>query len=249
MKMPKSTQHLARTAFSNWAFAAGLTIVSACGQWPRHENTPLLDDDAISVDGDVRDGVPVEWREYGEETEPNNDNPHRSGALPLWIGNTYTGALTGWGWDKDILPDREAADNCDQTWAFPPTSKGDYTGDVDWLAVMPESDGRLCASLEFGETTADLNFDFMLYELDDCSVPVAFMTVEQELTTAVGLENGLGFDIADDYAEWSTPIEGGKYYGIALAGFKPGNSQLQVEWKVALSLVSNSSLCPSMPEF
>ena len=218
--------------------ALGLTV--GCAEWPRYQNKPAIDDQALVPGTAPSAGITIDWVESDSEAEPN-DYPGDGVSLAVGEGVLVDGALHGLGWDPTTSMDR--ASDCDTTLAFPPASPGVYTGDVDWIAIDPSEEGVLCFDLESDHTAARL--DAALYLLGECGEPVGVFVYPDT-------SNPIGVDVAASHTQWAIGVDDTVSVAVGIAGFFPDNPDLVVEWSASLALVPSvagtaNSLCPERP--
>lgn len=226
-----------------------LGLLSACAEWPRYSHVPQDDIKGYPPGTDPSDAVDVEWAAPEHETDPGNDTPGAVASLGLSAGRVYYGSLDGSGWDSTLEVDH--AITCGDvlgTSEFPPIEQGDYTGDVDWVSVVPEAEGVLCTRLELtlDDSLPDgFAYDMLLYDLDECNNPVTLYRDDEG--------RPLGEALYADDEGWSVSVTAGTPLSVALAGFIPGSIVTeQLSWRLGVALVpaapSGETLCPSLPE-
>jgi hypothetical protein len=210
---------------------------AACAEWPRFAHLPSPSDAAPASLDTGPDAAPatVSWLPAVEEAEPN-DTLGSAVALAVGEGIIRTGALTGLGWDEAGAP--PAVDSGCAQGAFPPASPGMYSGDLDWLSVLPAEAGRLCAELRFEDPPEGLYVDLAPYSLDACAVPEALLDDRDS-----GLPAGLS--LPGDGA-WAVDVGANRATAIALAGFLPRDLDLAPAYQLRLSLLSadEAGTCP-----
>ena len=219
---------------------AGTALLVGCGEWPRYQHKPAVDDDALMPGAPPSAGIEMEWLEVDGEAEPN-DSPGEGVSLSVGDGILVSGTLEGLGWDPTIRVDR--ASDCDTTLAFPPASPGVYTGDVDWIAIDPTEEGLLCFDLESDHESARM--DAALYLLGECGEPVGVFVYPNTSTP-------IGVDVAASHTQWAIGVDHTVAVAIGIAGFFPDNPDLVVNWSASLALVPSiagtaNSLCPERP--
>ena len=222
------------------AATAALGITAGCGEWPRYQHKPSVNDEALVPGAPASSGIAIDWMETGDEAEPN-DSPGESVSLSVGDGVLVNGTLDGLGWDPTVSVDRVSA--CDTTLAFPPASPGVYTGDVDWIAIDPTEEGLLCFDLESDQQTARM--DAALYLLGECGEPVGVF-VYPDTSTPIGV------DVAASHTQWAIGVDDTVAVAVGIAGFFPDDPDLVVHWSASLALVPSiagtaSSLCPERP--
>lgn len=210
---------------------------AGCAEWPRYQHLPSSGDpDALVAGSDPSGAVSIDWGSTSVEVESGTDN-----GLPVddvvavspGTGFIVSGTLSGAGWHTDVAPDRTGT--CGSL-AFPIGDDGSYAGDVDWLGVVIEAEGYLCATIEVDREGS--RYDLVPYGLDDCVEPDAV------LTDADGLPWGYGLDSPG--ASWAMPVDDGQRIGVALAAFWPQDTTTQIGWRIGLSMTA-SGLCPKLP--
>lgn len=210
---------------------------SGCAEWPRHAHLPAVGDTgALPAGADPGSVVPITWAGPTTESEAGTANglPVPSPVqLSAGEGQLVEGVLDGTGWDGDSAPDRDGS--CG-TLAFPVGGGGSYSGDVDWVAVAPQTSGYLCVTVELDR---DAQFDLVPYRLDDCDEPTSVV--------ADGQGEPLGYDQGGGGATWTVPVQAGDRLGIALGAFWPQDDGAQKAWRIGLS-ITDSTLCPTLPE-
>jgi len=219
---------------------ASAMLSLSCADWPRYQNKPSTNSAALAPDQMPADGLTVAWSETMTEEEPNNEPP---AGTPIEVGEGWRleGALSGLGWDSNVTADRSS--ECGQARAFPPAAPGDYTGDVDWIALNPTAPGILCLDLMSEHETARL--DVALYVLDDCNEPIGVFVHP-------GSDTPVGTDVAAAQIRWSIPVDDTVNLAVGIAGFWPDSPDLELEWDLTLALIpsfegSSDSLCPDAP--
>jgi len=215
---------------------AALGTVS-CEEWPRHRHKPSIQADALEAGEPPSEGLSIEWLTAAEEDEPNLV-PADGIPLAQGEGLRAVGTLEGLGWDSASTADRVSA--CETTLAFPPAAPGEYTGDVDWIAVTPEEEGVLCMDLITDHPTARI--DAALYVLGDCNEPVGVF-VQPGSTTPIGS------DVPASHIRWAIGLDATASVAVGLAGFFPDDAGLQLDWTASLALVPSvdgaaDMLCP-----
>ena len=129
--------------------------------------------------------------------------------------------------------------DCGDPLAFPPDGPGDYTGDVDWLAVEVQDAATLCATVDLDDQ--ELSFDLTVYVLDTCNSPVEVFV---DADGPIGVERTGG--------HWSSQVvvPAGHRVGIALGSYWPDDPQLRTDWTMSVALVPplvDIDLCPEAP--
>lgn len=220
------------------SFAAGL--FTGCDEWPRYKNKPETDDEALEPGSDPASGVHLEWTTSREEDEPN-DAPSQGSTIGVGDGLLVSGSLDGLGWDPEASVDRVS--ECGGSIAFPPATPGDYTGDVDWIALTPSEDALLCLNLMADHPEARL--DAALYVLDECGEAIGVF-VHPNSTEPIGS------NVAASHVRWAVAVDETMDLAIGIAGFWPDNDDLTLEWTAAVSMVPSvagaaDALCPEAP--
>ena len=220
-------------------FIAALSVsAAACAEWPRFAHLPAADT-AVQATGDsgaAPEPADVSWADAAVETEPN-DTPGAALALALNAGLRITGDLDGVGWDDAGVP--PATDTGCASGVFPPASPGYYSGDVDWVSVLPAESGTLCATLRFDSPPDGLYVDLLPYSLDACAAPEA-------LLLDLGTGQPAGVSLAGD-GGWSVAVLGSRATAIALAGFLPRDSDNKPAYTLDLALLpaTSTAACPT----
>ncbi len=213
-----------------------LTLLTGCGEWPRHAHLPDGDSEAISTGDNPATGVQIDWTALQLESEPN-DLPGRPEMVGLGEGLQIEGELSGSGWDPNAEPARWS--DCGGPLAFPPAHPGDYSADVDWVTVETSEAGTLCASVTLEDR--DLSFDLTVYVLDACREPIEIFVDD---SGPLGVERTGG--------RWSVAVTvpEGLQIGIALASYRPEDPDTKVPWRLTTALVpplTDVDLCPVRP--
>jgi len=228
--------------------------LAACTDWPtwRHIEPPA---DAVPAGTDPADVLSerVDWQAEVDEREPN-DTPALGVSIGRGQGVQVRGQLSSGGWDPERPVDRSPAEDCDRPRFFPlpadpanpaASTLGDYSGDVDWVAVEPLRDGVLCARVDLAAGSAD--FDLLLLTLDRCAVPVALPGgVPFPYPSSVP-----GYAISDVGALWQAEVPAAEPLAIALAAWGPLDAP--TDWTLTLTLEPPSTdggpvVCPAAPE-
>jgi hypothetical protein len=214
-------------------------LLIGCNDWPRYQNKPSTNHDALSPDAPPSDGLSVDWAEVATEAEPS-DTPGEPDSLALGGGLIIEGILSGLGWDVEAVPARTST--CGQALAFPPAAPGSYVGDVDWISLEPTQSGLLCVHLDTPDIDAQI--DVVPYLLDDCGEPVA-LYVYPDTTVPIGSDRPAGL------VYWSVVVEADTVLGVGIAGFWPDDDTLDLDWTAHISLVpavdgAADALCPEI---
>ena len=225
---------------ARWVVGSWALVATGCADWPRYKNKPSTNSAALDPGQAPADGLTVTWSDATTEVEPN-DEPGPGATIGVGQGWNVEGTLTGLGWDSNVTVDR--ASECGEARAFPPAAPGDYTGDVDWVALNPTAPGILCLDLMSEHETARL--DVALYVLDDCNEPIGVF-VHPDSDTPVGA------DVAAAHIRWAIPVNDTVELAVGIAGFWPDSPDLALDWDLALALVPSfegaaDSLCPDVP--
>ena len=220
------------------SFAAGL--IAGCEEWPRYKNKTAIDGEALEPGTDPASGVALEWTSSREEDEPN-DAPNDGPALSVGDGLLISGSLDGLGWNPDASADRVS--ECGNSLAFPPSTPGDYTGDVDWITISPSEPAMLCLDLLTEHPEARL--DAALYTLDECGEAVGVFVHPNT-------NDPIGTNVAASHVRWAVAVDESVKLAIGLAGFWPDDDALIIDWTAAVSLVPSvagaaDALCPEAP--
>lgn len=232
--------------------AAIAVLGCGCAAWPLHANLPD-NGDPVPADVDPATLVDVTWTAVSDE-EPN-DHPDDSSVLPIESGAGFVGSgtLDGIGWDSSAST--LAIEACGRTGSLvPDTEQGRYVADVDIYPFRVVDSGALCVRGELG--TGDVAWDLVVFELDDCGVPVGPLTVEED-----GVSRVLGFGAQDPSVSWGTPIPALRDYVLVVGGFRnltageDANAPDRiVPYELAVSVVPASGdvadqfTCPSFPD-
>lgn len=224
---------LLSTALTGWISIA----LTGCDEWPRHQHKPSIEGDALEAGAPPSNGLSIDWLAVDDETEPNL-LPVDGIALDQGEGIRTSGTLEGLGWDSSAIADRVS--DCDTTLAFPPAAPGEYTGDVDWITVVPDAESLLCVELRTDHPTARL--DVALYALGSCNEPVGVF-VHPGSTTPIGV------DVPASRIRWAIGVEANAAVAVGIAGFFPDDADLNLDWTASLAFVPSvegaaDSLCP-----
>jgi hypothetical protein len=225
---------------STWVVGSLAMVAVGCADWPRYKNRPTTSSAALEPGQTPSDGLNVTFSDTIVEEEPN-DEPISGTPLEVGQGWSLEGTLTGLGWDSSLTVER--ASECGEARAFPPAAPGNYTGDVDWIALNPTAPGILCLDLLSDHDTARL--DVALYVLDDCNEPVGVFVHP-------GSDAPIGIDVAATHTRWAIPVDDTVNLAVGIAGFWPDDPELELEWDLTLALVpsfegASDSLCPDVP--
>jgi len=222
---------------SPWVVGSLAIVAVGCADWPRYKNKSSTNSAALEPGQTPADGLDVTWSDTLPEEEPNDVPPT---GTPIEVGQGWIleGTLTGLGWDSNLTVDR--ASECGEARAFPPAAPGDYTGDVDWIALNPTAPGILCLDLMSEHETARL--DVALYVLDDCNEPIGVFVYP-------GSDTPVGTDVTAAHTRWAIPVDDTVNLAVGIAGFWPDSPDLNLDWDLTLALVpsfegASDSLCP-----
>ena len=223
-------------------------LVLGCANWPTHEHVDfeheglpaeLSDSEALSAF--------IDWSEPMDENE-SNDKARIGTWIPANDGWHIEGTLSGVGWDSSLVPDFSTTSDCQEDVAFPPLGQdplpdtGNYTGDIDWISLLPQERGTLCMTVEMGsEAVEDLKYDVFLYRLNGCWDPVEIQRNEEMEI--------LGVNSVGERTSWWKKVDESDVLGLVLAAYSPYDPDLEVPWKIALSLVDipTDGICPIPP--
>ena len=220
--------------------AFGVGLLSGCDEWPRYKNKPSIDAEALEPGTDPASGVTMDWITFREDAEPNNA-PTEGSQMNVGDGLVVSGSLEGLGWDPGSPAERLS--ECGGSLAFPPSTPGDYTGDVDWIAIDPNENGLLCLTMMTEHPTARI--DVSLYVLDECGEAVGVF-VHPNSTEPIGA------NLPAAHTGWAVAVDDTLSLAIGIAGFWPDDQDLTLEWTAAVSMVpsvagSADALCPEVP--
>jgi len=180
------------------------SLLAGCAGWPTYRHLDPGADDAVDASIPAGDALWLEtsWTSPVDEA-PNDELPTE--ATPLSPGNGWVrrGALQGWGWDPTATADKNPPTGCEAGSDFPPTSQGDYTGDLDWFGVAPAEAATLCVAVRFDlpEDVPVVRYDLLLYYLDECRTPVEAWR-DPSLETEANPDGVLGFTLGAPEAGW-----------------------------------------------
>lgn len=216
-----------------------LGTATGCSDWPRYQNKPSTNHDALSPDTAPSEGVPMKWSDPVQESEPN-DSPSTATPIAPGEGIILNGTLDGIGWDADQNVERIS--ECGEGLAFPPAAPGNYMGDVDWITISPSEVGLLCMQLDTDEL--DVQLDVVLYTLDDCGEPVSLF-VHEGTATPVGSGRHAG------QVRWALVVESDTLLGVGMGAFWPDEEETELNWTAHLAMVpsvtgSADLLCPEI---
>jgi hypothetical protein len=227
---------------------ASTLLLSGCANWPVHENVDF-DHEGLPAELSVSEALSesIAWSDPMDENE-YNDKARIGTWIPANDGWYIEGTLSGVGWDSTLTPDFTNTSDCDEPLAFPPLGiepfpdSGDYVGDIEWISLMTQERGTLCMSIELDlGTIEDFMYDIFLYRLNGCWDPV-----EIELNEEMEI---LGVNSIGEQANWWKKVDAGDVLGLVLAAYEPDEPELEVPWKIALSLIDipTEGICPTPP--
>lgn len=226
----------------------GLSL-GGCEGWPLYAHVPDERITAAPAGTDPSDAIAYTWTNLDRETDPGNDTPPEPAELGVEEGWVLFGSLSDIGWDPTLVTTHTAICGLDvQETEYPPISQGDYTGDLDWLSLVPTADAQLCVRIEveLPEEVPDLQYDLLAYTLDECDNPVSLLRDETGI--------GLGLTQYASESTWNTDVTAGTPLSLLLAAFVAASSaEVEVPWRLGVALVPSpdgdgSGICPSLPE-
>ncbi|GEM_PF-2113056 len=214
-----------------------LLLSTACSTWPTWSQA-AADTATLYAAGETPPEATV-WAEGADlATSPDGEaielEPGTGVQFLLSLsGAGTTAASEGGGLDTSA---------CGVSSQFPPTDRGDYTGEVLWLPVRVTEPGTLCleAAWSSGHTV-----DLLLYDVSQCAVPRGPI---EDPTSGVVLGHG-----GVDGTAWAAGVVAGPTYAVAIAAAAPAGTD-EVDLVVGVSEAfpgpsgGDSGACAAMPE-
>ena len=223
-----------------------LCLLAGCDAWPRYNNLPEGDTDALPSSVDPRLLFSVTWTEQDEQ-EPN-DSPDEAEQISLTatnVGAVYQATAEGIGWASGMNPEVVESEECGSSGELTAgVDPGSWLGDVDTYRVTMTRSGVLCARAVVDDPEAStIGWDLLLFQLDACGVPLAAMYE--------GDGDVVGFGDGGAEGGWRLELDAGTYLAL-FAPYSPDDLDRSFDYRIGFSLLElhegDEPLCPLLPD-